>query len=175
MNILDEARSVLEAAGYRTALAPASALTCYFEDQSVVGAVFVHESVSKMLAKWQESQDSFLGANSRPLRTDPMKAWNIYTIHLTADSGSGADATKAFTIEHDFRGTRKIARVGIASRAGVKEALLPLLGIQHRPTLSSRDLSQRLRERLALASPTLVRLVGAADEEVVAAELLEEP
>lgn len=175
MNIIEESRSILEAAGYRTVLGTSSADVCFFEDASILGAIFVHPSITSLLERWQDSQDSFLGTHSRSLHNDPVKAWNIYTIHLTSDTGSGSQATQVFNIEQDFRGTRKVVRIGVINRADVKEALLPILGLQHHLALSSKNLTERLRERLALSSNVLVRLLEPGDETTIVADLMEEP
>jgi hypothetical protein len=173
MNIVDECRSMLEAAGYRTALSDSSQHTCYFEDESVLGAVFVHSSLDELLDDWEKRQDRFLGTHSGRLRTDPVKAWNIYTIHLTADPDTRGNASRLFEIEQDFRGTRKIVRTGVNARSTIKEAILPLLGLQHRVTLSRSNLVGRLRERLALSGKTLVRVLDEVSDADIAAELME--
>ncbi len=174
MNIIEESRSILEAAGYRTVLGASSADLCYFEDASILGAVFLHHSITSLLERWQDSQDSFLGTHSQSLQNDPVKAWNIYTVHLTADMGSGSQVTQVFSIEQDFRGTRKVVRTGVVNRAEVKEAFLPILGLQHQLTLSSKNLTERLKERLALSSNVLVRLLEPGDETTIAIDLVEE-
>lgn len=175
MNILEEARSILESAGYRTALSNSAVDMFHFEDDTILGAVFIHDTVASLLERWQASQDSFLGSNSRSLRLDPVKAWNVYTVHLTTDTGSGPQVTQAFNIEHDFRGTRKVVRTGVAKRSDVKDALLPLLGVQHRLTLSLKQTTERTKDRLALSSAVLVRLLDNTDDTTIAIDLLEEP
>jgi len=173
MNIIDECRTMLEAAGYRTALDDAMPVTCHFEDESILGAVFAHPSVEALLQVWEKHQDRFLGSQSSRLRSDPVKAWNIYTIHLTADTGTTTNASRLFEIEQDFRGTRKIVRTGIVKRSDIKEALLPLVGLQHRLTLSRSNMLRRLHDRLAMSDRALVRLLDDVQEADVAAELME--
>jgi len=173
MNIIDECRTALEAAGYRTTLGDGSPSTCFFEDESVLGAVFLHPTADALLERWEKHQDHFLGSHSGRLRTDPVKAWNIYTIHLTADMGIAANASRLFEIEQDFRGTRKIVRIGIVGRSDIKEALLPLLGLQHRLTLSRSNLLVRLRDRLAMSDKALVHLLDDVQDAEVAGELME--
>jgi hypothetical protein len=174
MTIIEESRSLLESAGYRTALSNTHSDQFYFEDACILGAVFVHPDVASLLDNWQAWQDRFLGTHSQTLRLDPIKAWNIYTVHLTSETGTGAEATKAFNIEQDFRGTRKIARIGVTKRADVKEALLPLLSLQTRLILSSQRTTERVRERLALSSAVIVRVLEKADDTTIALDLMEE-
>jgi hypothetical protein len=173
VNIIDECRTVLEGAGYRTALETSSPNTCYFEDESILGAVFLHTTAEALLERWQRHQDQFLGSQSNRLRTDPVKAWNIYTIHLTADSGTTSIASRLFEIEQDFRGTRKIVRAGIVGRSDIKEAILPLLGLQHRLTLSRSNLLARLRDRLEKSDKALLHILDDMQDADVATELME--
>lgn len=174
MNLSEEARTVLETGGFRTALGPSSANTVYFEDDIIVGAVFIHATLADLIVSWEECQDRFLGINSRALRSDPIKAWNIYTVHLTTDHGVPSQMSNAFNIEQDFRGTRKIVRAGVAKRSDVREALLPLLPLQHRTSISPGNISKRLKERLALSSHVLARLVELPEQPSIEHDLLEE-
>jgi hypothetical protein len=57
----------------------------------------------------------------------------------------------------------------------VREALLPLLPLQHRLKLSPKNVTERLKERLALSSKVLVRLVGLPEQASIELDLLEEP
>ncbi len=125
MNLTEEIRSVLELGGYRTARGPATLNAIYFEDATIVGVVFLYDSVSDLVGSWEKQQDSFLGSNSHAIRSNPIKAWNIYTVHLTSDHGQPQQLSEAFGIEQDFRGTRKIVRAGLSKKADVREALLP--------------------------------------------------
>lgn len=171
MNLLEESRSILEKSGYRTLLETNTAGVCHFEDATVLGAVFVHNSVDEMLERWEASQDRFLGNNSSVLRNAPVKVWNIYTIHLTTDELNGTPAEHPFDIEQDFRGTRKIVRTGIKSRADLKDALLPLLAVQHQIVMSPKRITERLKERLLATSEVLAGLLEDVPEDEIANEL----
>lgn len=175
MNLVEEARSVLDNGGYRTTLGTTSPNTFYFEDDLILGAVFIHSTVSALISGWEGCQDGFLGNNSRALRSAPIKAWNIYTVHLTADRGSPSQVTEAFGIEQDFRGTRKLVRLGLTKRSDVRDALLPLLPLQHRTAVSTTNVTARLVERLSLSSQVIARIVGISDPTTLEQELLEEP
>ncbi len=174
MNLFQESRSLLEKAGYRTLLEPNLPGVCYFEDATVMGAVFVHDSVGALLETWELSQDRFLGQHSRSLRNDPVKVWNIYTLHLTAAVVTGPVSADPFDIEQDFRGTRKIVRTGVTSRSELRDALLPLLNLQHQVVMSPKQVTQRMSERLSRSSPVLEQLLHDVNESQIANELLEE-
>ena len=175
MNLIEEARTVLEGGGYRTMLGSSTPNCVYFEDDNLIGAVFIHADVPSLISGWEGCQDRFLGSNSRALRSDPIKAWNVYTVHLTSDKGSASQVSEAFNIEQDFRGTRKLVRTGVGKRLDVREALLPLLPLQHRTILSSQNVADRLKERLALSSSVLVRITDHSDPTILEPEILEEP
>jgi hypothetical protein len=174
MKLNEEIRSVLEAGGFRTALSPKMLNEIYFEDATIAGVVFLYETVCDLVAKWESKQDSFLGTNSRAIRSDPIKAWNIYTVHLTADLAMPSQLSVAFNIEQDFRGTRKIVRTGLSKKADVKEALLSLLPLQHKTSISPTGIVERLRERLKLSSPSLEKLIDQSNVESIEQSLLEE-
>jgi hypothetical protein len=151
LNLLGECRTLLEQAGYRTTPGT-DAETCYFEDDSIVGAVLIYDDVTTLLERWERRQDAFLTQNARPLRQDPLKAWNIYTVHLTQTRADESDYTRLFNIEHDFRGTRKIARAGVVIVSDVNDALLPLMPLQRLVALTASDLRSRAKQRLALVN-----------------------
>ncbi len=174
MNLLHESRSLLEKAGYRTLLERSASGVCYFEDATVMGALFVHGSVTALLEEWESSQDRFLRQHSGPLRNDPVKVWNIYTVHLTADVVTGPVWPDPFDIEQDFRGTRKIVQTGVRSKAELRDALLPLLNLQHQVAMSPKEVAQRLQDRMSHSSPVLEQLLCDVNESHVINELLEQ-
>jgi|LakMenE01Jun11ns_1017448.scaffolds.fasta_scaffold9948757_2 hypothetical protein len=174
MNLKEEIRSVLENGGYQTAIGASTSEIIYFEDENVVGAVFIHSSVNALLENWENLQDRFLGANSRAIRSDPIKAWNIYTVHVTEDHGVPSQNTDAFSVEQNFRGTRKIVRTGVSSRSDVQDAVLPLLPLLHRTVITTDNFAERYKERLHLTSKSLAKLVDFPDLPNVDQDILEE-
>src|SRR5262245_2292274 len=114
-NLLSTVRSVLEHVGYRTiGIAPAST-SLQFEDESVLGILHVSDSLQNLIDGWKDIQDTFLRDSSSRLLSDPLKAWNCYTVLLTSQPAKREDASALFQIEEDFRGTRKIVRAGIST------------------------------------------------------------
>lgn len=174
MNVLEEARSYLEQAGYRTESARELDGVFYFEDLSLLGFVVVHESVNDMTSHWEELQDKFLKQSASLMRRDPQKAWNVYSIHMTNAEASPDGLQEMERIEEDFRGTRKIATASVRSRADVRQALLPLLPIQNQMSLTSRGDMDRVRERIAPAGGPLTELTGTAPPKEIANSLLEQ-
>jgi hypothetical protein len=170
--LIDEARSVLEASGFVTFLAAPDAKALVFEDISVLGQVHVLESADEIFANWQLLQDTFLRENADRLSRDASKAWNVYTVLLTSDSPPGDVAARLFTIEDDFRGTRKVARCGVLSRQDVTAALAPLLPLQNVLSVGVIDAKRRLGERLRTINPSLERLIGDASPDSIAAALM---
>ncbi len=174
MNLKDELRSVLEASGYRTAVVSTTTDTIHFEDHAIAGAIFLYSSVEMLLENWEKLQDRFLGTNSSAIRSDPIKAWNIYTVHVTPAIGNSGQMSEAFNIEQNFRGTRKIVRTGVVTRPDIIDAVLPLLPLQHRTVISTQDFMARYKERLSLTSESLSRIVDQPNATNIDQQLLEE-
>lgn len=171
-SLIDDARSLLEAAGFATLVATPNARSMTFEDISVLGQVHALDSVEEILASWQLLQDEFLRENAERLSRDASKAWNVYTILLTKDSPRSDVAAQLFAIEDDFRGTRKIARCGVLSRSDMAAALAPILPLQNLLSVGVIDARTRLLERLRTVSPALSGLVGDTSVESVVAMLV---
>src|SRR6266851_2061633 len=130
MNLLTEARRLLESSKYRT-FSAASNDVFYFEDSSLLGFVWMASSPSVLLEEWQRRQDSFLHEKDFQLRQSKDKSWNAYSVLLTEPDVSGGQASGLLKIEEDFRGTRKIAKAGLHTIGQLTRALLPLLAIQN--------------------------------------------
>ena len=160
MNLMLEARTVLESARYCTLASTTSADTFYFEDDNLIGSVTEYPGVSQLLDAWERTQDAFLGQHARQLRAHPAKSWNVYTIHLTSESAAAEFASRLFAVEEDFRGTRKVARAGIRTKEDLRRALLPLLPIQNLVALTRADQTERLRARLVDCHSSLEHLLG---------------
>lgn len=174
MNLGLEARTLLEEVGYCTEAQHGTVDSFYFEDENVLGMVCIYASVDDLLSGWEESQDRFLRGYALQLRENPEKAWNIYSVHLCADSGTEAELDQLRDAEEDFRAARKIARDSVRTRSELKVALLPLLPFQQMTLLEKQDSVSRLRERLVVAGPFLSRLMEDVPVEEVVRELLEE-
>ena len=154
MNIMEEARSVLEGAGYRTEISETSAEQFVFEDHCILGFVTVLRTVTDILKQWESDQDSVLKQHALSLRKVPDKLWNIYSVFLTAEKCPSCHTAALFQVEEDFRATRKIARAGIAEREDVRQALLALLPIQSKVAMRTEDVKQRLMQRLTSVNKT---------------------
>lgn len=170
--LIDDVRSVLEGCGFATYMPRPDSLDLYFEDISILGHVHVLSTAADIVATWQIVQDAFLRDNASRFMRDTTKAWNLYTILLTADTSTSDVAARLFTIEDDFRGTRKIARAGVGSREDVMAALAPILPLRNVLAVGLVDAKQRLLERLGAVTPTLRSLATGAPAEAIAASLL---
>ncbi len=171
--ILMEARAVLDAAGFRTLMPQPTSPCLYFEDLSVLGMVCTVETVPQLLSDWEKLQDAFLRDNAPRLVLDPLKAWNCYSVFLTADPAAKNDVSALFSIEEDFRGTRKIVRAGVAMRHDVEIALSPLLPLRRLLTLAPDDVKSRLASRLGAPGAPLQALLSDVAVDKVASSLLE--
>ena len=147
-NLLNEARSVLDGASYRTLLPNPDSRFIYFENAHVLGIVHALDSVQDMFREWESLQNQFLRENAPRLIADPFKAWNCYCVLLTATSCAPSDASALCAIEEDFRGTRKIVRAGVTTRTNAENALAPLLPLRRVLSFDAEDMKVRLSDRL---------------------------
>lgn len=172
-NILLDAQSILEIGGYRTLVPNPASQHLYFEDSNVLGAVFVLDSVAAIVQQWQELQDNFLQQNGQRLAFDALKAWNSYSVFLTAQASAERDASTLSVIEENFRGTRKLVRASIKSKLDAEKALAPLLPLRQFPSFTSEDVKERLASRLGEPGSALRALVSSAEAADIAASLMD--
>ena len=150
MNLNIEARNIFEKYGYETFNFKEEPISFIFEDQSLLGFVCVCDSVQDILDKWQQVQDSFLSKSARLLSSDPLKAWNVYSVYLTEGNAPKDHQLDLIIIEEDLRGTRKIVGHGILTRTDLENALLPLLPIRQKVLLTTEDYLERLETRIEI-------------------------
>jgi hypothetical protein len=84
LNILQEARSILDAADFSTR-ASGEPEIFYFENDRLLGFVWEAPSVSTLLREWETRQDRFLELNAVRLNGSGLKSWNVYSVLVTAD------------------------------------------------------------------------------------------
>jgi hypothetical protein len=156
--LLDDARGILESAGYATYAARPDDPSIHFEDDCLLGFVRVFDDTRQLLERWRPEQETFLRRNSPSLVRDPVKAWNLYAVLLSRAPASAEDAKALFAIEEDFQNTRKIARGGIRTREELAIVLGPLLPIQTTLSLLPTDAHARLQDRLG-SDKSLARLL----------------
>lgn len=170
MNLLTEARRLLESSRYRT-FSGASDDLFYFEDASLLGFVWAAPNPDVLMEQWQHRQDSFLQEKSLQLRQSKDKSWNAYSVFLTEPEVSPAQIYALLKIEADFRGTRKIAK-GLRTIDQVTKALLPLLAIQNPVELGRDDSKERLRSRLNRLHPRLLEALLEQEKPEEAAKMV---
>ena len=137
-----------------------SPVTC-FENAALMGFVHVFDSARALLDEWEARQKHVLARHAAALRAAGTKAWNVYSLFLTAESAP--DQTRAIErIEEDFELTRKIARESVRTVDDVELALLPLISIRSKPSLGVSNFNDRLRSRLKDlpqdAAPTIEKM-----------------
>ena len=171
--LLDDVRTALEAAAFKTlSLRPDSSFL-YFEDSTIMGQVHVLASAAEIVDTWESLQDNFLRRNASRLLVDTTKAWNLYTVLLASHAPPIDLARALFSLEDDFRGTRKIARAGVLTKRDIAAALAPILPLLHSvPSVAPIDASVALAERLHSVAPPLQGLVTGAPTETLVASLL---
>ncbi|AJD50325.1 hypothetical protein SAMN02744133_102468 [Thalassospira xiamenensis M-5 = DSM 17429] len=126
-----------------------------FENVVLCGFVYFFDTVDELLGEWKEREERVIRRFSPSLRQIGEKAWNTYSVFLTADSNPSASWAIG-AIEEDFQLTRKITRMGLTDSGSVKQALLPLLPLSSALELGLVDFEQRLKERLRNLPDTAV-------------------
>lgn len=148
MDIATQAEIVLRNAHYETWSwsGPSGPVTC-FESAALMGFVHVFVNADALMSGWQASQKTTLARHAASLRGAGIKAWNVYSVFLTAEHAPSL--TRAIErIEEDFTLTRKIARAAVTTAEDVERSLLPLMGIRAQPLLGATNFEDRLRSRL---------------------------
>lgn len=159
-------QAVLQDAGYDTWLLSVEGLRAIgFEDDAVMGFVYLFEDVSSMLLSWRNLETKLLSRHASSLQRAGEKTWNIYSVFLSSGRADEVQLREVRWIEEDLERTRKLAACGLASREGIITALLPLLPIQRQPSLDGEefDLTQRLEKRVASIAPEGAKAVLNSD------------
>lgn len=172
-SVLLDAMAVLEKYGYRTQLPGPTAAWFCFEDSNILGVLHVLDSVEMVVGQWEVLQDRFLRENGRRLSEEPLKAWNCYTILLTPEDARDTRAGTLSSIEEDFRGTRKLVRAGVATKADLETALAPILPLRHVRLLAPEAVKDRLGSRLENLGTPLSAVLADTSIETIAAALVD--
>jgi hypothetical protein len=145
--------SILQEAGFRTWLVPTRTDSVCFEDEALMGFACVFDNVATLLAHWRTVETALLTQYAPRLREAGDKAWNFYSIFLCSLHANENELREVHWIAEDLERTRKIAACDLVGREDLVIALLPVLPLQHQPSLSSEDLTERLRKRIAIIAP----------------------
>jgi hypothetical protein len=174
-SIETQLQAVLRDAGYATwSWTGGSVPVVCFEDDVVVGFVFVFADAGTLLECWQAAETGVLSAHAPSLRAAGAKAWNVYSVFVTAGGAALPLARSVRQIEENLDRTRKVAAVGVRDREDVIGALLPVLPLASRAVLEEDDMPQRLHARLSdLPTQAVAAFFGLADARDVAQILIE--
>jgi hypothetical protein len=174
MNLVYETQQILEHAGY-SIRSTDSEETFDFEDETLYGFVKIYGSVEAIMATWEQQQDTFLKRHASNIRANPPKAWNAYSVFLTASDATSEARVSLCKIEDDFRGTRKIARSNLTTLDDVQQALYPLLPLANRVHLIE-GVGPKLEERLRSLRPNEIKALLNSDiREIIAVAEVEDP
>lgn len=158
MQLLYEVKTVLRSAGFRVAQGDGGEDQLEFEDDTILGFVGVHASVTDLVTRWREQQDTFLRTHAAKLRRDPSKAWNAYAILLT-DAPVEDEGWKLLGVESDLAATRKIVRGGIITSEDLRAALAPVLPLAAVAGVGEASTEASFAERLGAEESTLFALI----------------
>lgn len=171
MDLLQEATKILEANDY--VLSRNASGMIEFEDNALVG--FVCEiAAADIPARWRELQDGFISRNAARLRRSGLKAWNLYSVFLSADVPAGDLRRRLQSIEDDLQATRKLVHAPIESAKDVERALYPLLPIQNVLSLLPDNLERKLRSRCRELPTSAVDALFSGKDERASLQAFEE-
>jgi hypothetical protein len=176
MDLIDQAQVLLRNAGYRTQpLGMVQQEGLRFEDDTVLGFLYVFQDVTMLLSGWEGAQRATLVRSAPQLRLSRDKAWNIYAVFITDLPAQAKEMHAISRIEEDFAATRKIARAGVISSADLQRALLPLLPLRTPEDFGVSDYMTKMRSRLSmLPGPALEAMLGSAPAEELVRILMEQ-
>lgn len=166
MDLGPPVQGVLQDAGYDTWLLSIEGCRAIgFEDDAVMGFVYLFEDVPSLLRSWRDLETKLLSRHALSLQRAGEKTWNIYSVFLSSGAADEVHVREVRWIEEDLERTRKLAACGLATREAVITALLPLLPIQRQPSLDGEefDLTQRLERRVASIAPEGAKAVLNSD------------
>jgi len=160
IDLTSSLQSILQDAHFRTSLASleGSTVVC-FEDDVLMGFACTYATPRVLLAQWHSDELSLLRRYAPNFRTAGEKAWNVYVAFLTPALADKAETREVQWIEENLERTRKLASCGVATRADLIRALLPLLPLQHQPLIEPPDLTARLRVRIRSIAPDVEEAV----------------
>jgi hypothetical protein len=170
-DITAQAEAILKTAGYGTWQRHERAeITLGFEDESSIGFLYVFDTANALLSTYKSREEATLAAYTSALRSAGDKAWNVYSVFLTAEESKPDVERRVLRIEENLRRTRKIARASVRSERALEVALLPLLPLIARRESKPSDYSDRLERKIANANGRAVAraFFGAASSDEIA-------
>ena len=118
-----------------------------FEGVTALGFIIPYPCAASLLTSWNVDAAALISEHQLNFRRAQAKAWNAYTVFLSAGPANYGEQVALNVIEEDLTGTRKIARAGIGDVEQLRTALLPLLPIQSAPSLGAVDMPAEIRLR----------------------------
>jgi hypothetical protein len=152
MDIAGHAEALLRSAGYVTRREYYAGGTLAFEDDAVIGFLFTFDSGIELLETYDGREAVALATNTPALLAAGEKAWNVYSVFLTAEECKSQTERRLLRIEENLKRTRKIARASVTSARALQAALLPLLPLVARSEWNHSDYVERLEKKIANAS-----------------------
>lgn len=177
IDLLDECERLLSGLDISTSfIETPHAKALAFEGVTVLGFIIAYASPTFLLENWRADNAALISEFELGLRRAQAKAWNAYSVFIAADPANYGDTVALNAIEEDLTGTRKLARAGIGDIEQLRAALLPLLPIQHAPSLEPVDMPAEIKLRISeLPVRAVEAFLSEAPESLVIQVLEEEP
>jgi hypothetical protein len=154
IDILLTTQVILEQADFTVSLTSMdrSSVLC-FEDDTLMGFVFVFEDPAALISGWKATEASLLNRYAPSFRVAGQKAWNVYCVFLCGPAVDRHQSRAIRWIEEDLDRTRKIAGCGLRIREDVSRTLMPILPLQYQPLLQIENATERLESRIRAIAP----------------------
>jgi len=160
IDILSTTQAILEEADFDVSLTSMdrSSLVC-FEDDTLIGFVFVFEDPASLISGWRATEASLLSRYATSFRVAGQKAWNVYCVFLCGPTADREQSRAIRWIEEDLERTRKIAGGGLRSREDLSRTLMPILPLRYQPLLQIENATERLESRIHAIAPQAADIV----------------
>jgi hypothetical protein len=175
IDLFETCQKSLREAGISTQLSDISGRSVLaFESSTCLGFILSYDDSKTLVQRWHLDSKVVIDSQQLGLRRAKEKAWNTYTIFLTAAEDDEGSVTALGSIEEDLVGTRKIARAGVNSEEKLRSALLPLLPIQSGPRLEAINMVEEIQLRTTELPRNVLDAFFSNAHESVIAQVLEE-
>ena len=172
MELILEARSLLEESGYATQSIELANKAFHFEDDTIMGFCVICSSIDELLKNWNMWQNNFLKRFTDNITSDSIKAWNIYSVYFASETPNSNQVNELLNIEENFQQTRKIARANVKTKKDLGHSLLHLLPIQNIFETERQNFEQILDERISEAQKALLKSLENLDPKEIIKQYL---
>ena len=173
MDLILEARTLLDKSGYATKPIEMGEKAFHFEDNAIIGFCVICDRVEELLQNWNIWQNNFLERYADYFQIDPQKAWNIYSVFLAIETPKPDQVNELLKIEENFKQKRKIVRANIQAKKDLGQALLHLLPIKNVFKTEGQNFEEILKKRISKDQKKLLTALNNLEPEEIITKYME--